>query len=424
MMNFKKTVLENGMRVVLAPQEDNPAVTVLVLVETGSKYESKEINGISHFLEHMVFKGTKNRPKSIDISLELDSIGARYNAFTSFEVTGYWIKVEKSHLDTVLDVISDISLNPVFDPDEIEKEKNPIIEEINLDQDTPTRQIGRNLIDLLYGDQPAGWHIAGTKELVKSITRDDLVKYKEKNYVAEATTVVVAGSIDTDHTLEKIKTKFKDIQKGPKNTKLPVKESQESPQLAIKEKDLEQTHMLFGFRGYSLSDEKRYAAEVLADILGSGFSSRLFIKVREEMAAAYHVYAYSSNLTDHGYFGIYAGVDTSRREEVVRAILEECQNLKDQKIPEKELQKSKNHLIGGMMLGLETSDDLADFYGEQEILTGEILQPEEIIKKIKAVTAEEIQAVANEVFINQKLNLAVIGPKGDELALKEALDLS
>lgn len=424
MMDFKKTVLENGMRVVLSPQKDNPAVTVLVLVETGSKYETKDINGISHFLEHMVFKGTKNRPKAIDISHELDSIGARYNAFTSFEVTGYWIKVAKSELDTALDIVSDISINPVFDSKEIEKEKNPIIEEINLDQDTPTRQIGRNLIGLMYGDQPAGWDIAGTKELVRNITRDDLVKYKKENYVAAATTVVVAGSIDLEEALEKVKDKFKNFQTGPKNTKLPVKESQSEPQFSIQEKDSEQTHMLFGFRGYPLSDDRKYAAEVLADILGSGFSSRLFQKIRDEMAAVYHIYAYSSNLTDHGYFGIYAGTDTNRREEVVQAILDECKRLKTEKVSAEELQKSKNHLIGDMMLGLETSDDLADFYGEQEILTGEILQPDEIIAKLKAVTADSILAVAKDIFVNNKLNLVVIGPKGDESALKETLKIA
>jgi len=176
-MTFTKTVLDNGLRIITAPQKDNPAVTVFVLVETGSEYESKDKNGISHFLEHMCFKGTKNRPRAIDISTELDSVGAEYNAFTGHQYTGYFAKVDKRHFEKALDVVSDIYLNQIFDPAEIEKERGPVIEEINLGEDTPTTNIYRVFPELLYGDQPAGWNILGPKEVIKSIQRDDFIAY-------------------------------------------------------------------------------------------------------------------------------------------------------------------------------------------------------------------------------------------------------
>ena len=423
-MKFTKTVLDNGLRIITAPQKDNPAVTVLVLVETGSKYETKDINGISHFLEHMCFKGTKKRPKAIDIATELDEIGASYNAFTGFEVTGYYAKVDKTHFETALDVVSDIYLSQVFDPEEIEKEKGPVIEEINLFQDTPTRQIPYNLMRLLYGDQPAGWDVAGTKELVRRLTRDDLIKYKQEHYLSSATTVIIAGAIDEKDALEKTEEAFKDIPVGKKKGKLPIKESQTKPGLLVENKPFDQTHMLFGMRGYSLFDERRYAAGVLTDILGAGMSSRLFQRVREKLGAVYHISARSNLLTDHGYLSIYAGVDNKRREEVIRAILEECKWFKDEKVGEKELKKSKNHMVGSMMLSLETSDSIADFYGEQEIFAGKILQPDEIAEKIHAVTAEQIKEVANDILTNEKLNLAIIGPVEDEKALREVLKIA
>ena len=195
-MKFKKTILKNGLKVITIPMTDNPAVTVLVMVETGSKYETKEINGLSHFLEHMVFKGTKKRPKSIDISKELDALGAQYNAFTSQEYTGYYAKVNPKHLDTALDVVSDIYLNSLLDSSEIEKEKGVIVEEIRMYQDMPQRHIHDLFMNLVYGDQPAGWNIAGSEENVKSFNQNHFIKYRKEHYVADATTVIISGSFN------------------------------------------------------------------------------------------------------------------------------------------------------------------------------------------------------------------------------------
>ncbi len=423
-MKFTKTILDNGLRIITAPQEGNPAVTVLVLVETGSKYEAKELNGISHFLEHMVFKGTEKRPKAIDISTELDSLGAAYNAFTSFEVTGYYAKVGKQHFDKALDIVSDIYLGQIFDPNEIEKEKGPVIEEINMIEDTPMRKVPYALIELLYGDQPAGWDIAGPKEVVKRLTRDNLLKYKREHYVAKATTVVIAGAVDEKTALEKVKEAFAKIPVGDKSGKLRVEEKQSESQLSIEKKNLDQLHMAFGIRSYDVFDKRRYAADVLSDILGGGMSSRLFQIVREEMGAAYYIGAHHNELTDHGYLSIGVGTNNKLIVKVTNAIMNELEKLKDKQVGKKELQKSKDHMIGGMMLGLETSDAIAGFYGEQEVIMQKILTPEEIAEKIKSVTAQEIRNVANDIFKNEKLNLAVIGPVEDEVALREALKIA
>ena len=423
-MNFTKTVLDNGLRIITAPQKDNPAVTVLVLVETGSKYETKNINGISHFLEHMCFKGTEKRPKAIQISSELDGIGASYNAFTGFEYTGYYAKVDKKHFETALDVVSDIYLNQIFDEKEIDKERGVVIEELNMYEDIPMRRVQEIFTTVLYGDQPAGWDIGGRKDVIQKLTRDEFLKYREDHYLAPATAVVVAGAIDEKEATEKIKKYFENIATGEKKNKLPVKESQTKPEFIVKSKQSDQTHFVLGVRAYDLFNEKRYITEVIADLLGGGMSSRLWKVVRDDMGAAYYVNAGNDELTDHGFLAASAGVHNEKLLPVIGAVLNEFKRLKEEKVSEKELRKTKDHMIGRLMLGLETSDSVASFYGLQEILTKDVVKPSEIVEKIESVSAKDIEEVANDLFKNEKLNLAVIGPVGDEKNLEEALKIA
>src|SRR3989344_3446299 len=290
-MTFKKTVLDNGLRVITAPQPDNPAVTILVLVEAGSEYETKEINGLSHFLEHLCFKGTEKRPKAIDIAGELDGIGAFYNAFTSQEFTGYFAKAEAKHLGKILDVVSDIYLNSVFDSKEIDKERGVIIEEINMYEDLPMARVHYLFLELLYGDQPAGWNIVGEKENIRALNREDFISYREKHYLAGRTIVVVAGDIKEDEVIAKIENIFRGSPTGRELKKSKPDERQEKPELLVKYKESDQTHLILGVRGCDVFDKRRFAAEIIADILGGGMSSRLFQKIREEMGAAYYVNA-------------------------------------------------------------------------------------------------------------------------------------
>lgn len=423
-MNFTKTVLDNGLRIVTAPQKDNPAVTVLVLVETGSKYETADINGISHFLEHMCFKGTEKRPKTIDIATELDSIGAQFNAFTSFEYTGYYAKVDKKHFDKALDVVSDIYLNQIFDEKEIDKERGVIIEEINMYEDEPRRRVQEIFTTVLYGDQPAGWDIGGRKEVIRDLRREQFLQYRKDHYLASATTVIVAGAIESESATEMVKRYFEKISVGPKKDKLAVKESQSKPTFLVKGKQTDQTHFVLGVRSYNLFDERHYITDVLADILGGGMSSRLFRVVREEMGAAYYVRAESDEMTDHGFLVAAAGVHNEKLFPVLSAILKEFETVKNENVSEAELQKTKDHIVGQLMLSLETSDELASFYGMQEALSKKVISPDEVADKIRKVTADEIREVANDIFVNEKLNMAVIGPVGDEKGLEELLKIS
>lgn len=423
MGKINKIELDNGLRIITAPKPDSLTTTVLILVEAGSKYETKDINGISHFLEHMCFKGTKKRPKSIDIASEFDGIGAISNAFTSLEYTGYYAKAQPKHFDKILDAVSDIYLNQTLPEAEINKERGVIIEEINMIEDEPRRKVWDIFLELLYGDQPAGWDTAGTKEIVKKITRDDFVKYRSEHYLPQSTLVVVSGKFDESEITEKIKNYFSSINLGVKSPKIKTEEHQEEPKILLKYKKSDQTHMILGVRTCNLFDKRKYALEVLADILGGGMSSRLFQKIREEMGAAYYVRASVDLYTDHGYLAVSVGADNKRIEEIIKACLEEFKKISEKSIGEKELQKAKDHITGNLLISLETSDELAGFYGSQEILTRKIVSPEEMAKKIQSVKVEEIIEIADDIFKNSKLNLALIGPFEDKGKFESILKL-
>lgn len=420
---FKKINLDNGLRIILAPQKEGMAVTVSVLVEAGSDYESKEINGISHFLEHMVFKGTAKRPTTLDISSELDSIGAIYNAFTSSEYTGYFAKARANHFEKILDILSDMYLNPLFDPAEIEKEKGVIIEEINLSEDQPMRRVWDVLGELMYGNQPAGRRTLGTKENIQKMARDNFLAYWKERYLPQSTVVVVAGGFDESRVVEEIKKHFGGMPAGEKIEKVKTFEKQDRPAVSVKFKDSDQSHLVLGFRAFDLFDERKYSLGILGDILGGGMSSRLFQKIREEMGAAYYVRAGSDLSADHGYFAVSAGAGNNKLNPVIEAIMGELKKITIEPVSEKELSQAKEHIIGNTILELETSDQLAGFYGEQEIAGREIKTPEEIIKKIEAVSAEDILAVAKEIFKNEKMNLALIGPFKESEPFEKLLQL-
>jgi predicted Zn-dependent peptidase len=409
-MKFTKKILKNGLRVVTIPMKENPTATVFVMVEAGSKYETKETNGISHFLEHMVFKGTPRRPKASIISRELDGLGADYNAFTGNETTGYYAKVEKKHIDTALDIISDMYLNPLFPEEEIEKEKGVIIEEIRMYKDRPEKQVADALDELMFGDQPVGWTILGPEENIRKFKREDFVKYRKQHYVPSATTIVVSGNIDEKDIVKKIEKIFKDIPSSPKKGKVKTKELQKETQVKVLYKDTGQTHVIFGIRTFGVFDKRLPILRVLSTVLGGGMSSRLFTKMRDELGICYYVGSYFNAWTDHGTFNVSAGVDTSRVELGVQTILEEIQKLATERVPEDELKKAKDYLISGLMLGLETSDEWADYAVRQETIKKEIKMPEEIIKDISKVTAADIQKIAREFFVNKNLNMAIIGP--------------
>jgi predicted Zn-dependent peptidase len=409
---FKKTILKNGLKIITVPMKGTQAVTVLVLVGTGSKYETKDKNGISHFLEHMYFKGTKKKPTTIAVAEPLDRIGGNYNAFTSEEFTGYYAKVDSRHFDTALEWVADIFLNSLIPEKEVEKEKGVIIEEINMYQDHPMSYVQVLWSKLLYGDQPAGWPIAGEKETVAAIKRDDLVKYMKSQYVAANTIVCVAGKIDEKVALEKTKRHFSKINTDQARQKVPVLENQSDPAVFNYFRQTDQTHLCLGVRGYNAFHPQKYTLEILAMILGGGgmLSSRLFEEIRTKLGLVYYISTSVSSDPDTGYLVTQAGVDNKNVEKAITTILREYKKISEIKVPLGELKKAKDCIKGKTILELETSDAQTSFYGIQDILEKEILTPEEIFKKIDKVTQNDILKVAKDIFVQEKLNLALIGP--------------
>jgi predicted Zn-dependent peptidase len=423
-MKFNKTTLENGLRIITVPMADNPSVTVLVMVEAGSKYETKEINGISHFLEHLVFKGTTKRPRASDISREFDALGAEHNAFTSQEYTGYYGKAAAKKCDALIEILSDMYLNPLIDKDEMEKEKGVIIEEIRMYNDQPRTVVSYLFEELLYGDQPAGWKVVGTEENIRACTREQVVKYRQEHYKSEGTVVIVAGSFDEGSIVKKVEDYFKDVSTGPSKGKVAVIEEQVSPQVKTIYKDTDQTHLVIGVRTFPINDKRVPVMRVLTAILGKGMSSRLFSRMRNELGICYYIGASHDTSTDHGEFSISAGVDNSRVKEGITEILKQCVKMKDELVGELELQKVKDYIAGKTMLNLETSDARADFCGHNEILKKNIESPEEAIKKVYAVTAEEVRNLAQEIFVNKSLNMAIVGKFKDGEGFKEYFTFS
>ena len=414
---------DSGLRLISVPMEGTKTVTVLVLVGTGSKYETKEINGISHFLEHMMFKGTDKRPGKMDIARELDAIGAEYNAFTGKEYTGYYAKASMEKLDTIMDVVFDIFLNSKLAQEDIDTERGVIVEELNMYRDMPQRYVSDLFEKLLYGDQPAGWDIGGEKETVMSLKREQFVSYFNSHYVAKNTIIAVAGNVDPEIIKDKTAKYFADIRKNDSVTKLPVVEEQAEPALLVHFKETDQTHFYLGFRSCTMYDDRKYALGILGTVLGGGMSSRLFEEVRDKRGLAYYVGADNDTSTDAGYFKVKAGVNNEKIYEAIKVVMDELRKIKDNGITEEELQRAKDNISGSMALGLEHSDAVANAYAGPILFEDKVLTPEEELVKIKKVTLEEVHQVAKEVFDNKKLNLAVIGPFKDEEPFKKILNI-
>ena len=413
---------KNGLKALLIPYKTTATVSVLVLVKVGSKYEKKEISGISHFLEHMLFKGTKKRPSPIEVVETLEKVGGVFNAFTGEEYTGYFAKVASEHLELAIDWVSDIYLNSLIPPKEVEKERKVIIEEINMYNDNPAADVQRLWKKVLYGNQPAGWDIAGTKTTVRRISQRDLLSYFKKNYIASNTLVSLAGNFQEAKVRKILNKYFKNIRKGTPLRKPAVKESQSRPAMIVKSKETEQTHLCLGFRAYNIFHRKRYAVSLLSEILGGMMSSRMFVEIREKRGLAYYVHsAYEAN-PDTGYLVTTAGVDNQKAGEAIEVILEEYRKIREQGVSDEELEKAKQHLKGRLALSLETSDALASFYGTQYILTGKIKETQEIFQKIDKIKKSDILKVAKDLFIPSKLNLALIGPHSDKKIFQKLLN--
>lgn len=421
-MQFTRHVLKNGLRVILAPMKDVQTVTTMILAEAGSKYENHSNSGISHFLEHMMFKGTKKRPNSKIITEELDNIGGEYNAFTGKEQTGYWVKVSKQHFELALDVVSDLYLNPLLEQKEIEKERGVILQEAAMYRDTPVRYIWDVFEELLYGDQPAGWDIIGTEENIKRFNRKDFAEYLKKMYLPNTTVVVIAGNFEEEHALKMLRKSFN----GHLVPKIKVRmkitnDEQKIPALKIYYKDTDQSHLILGVRSCNMFSPERYATAMLGTILGGGMSSRMFHNIRERHGLTYYIDAASEQMIDTGYFFARAGVEHKNIDKTIKLVLKELSRMKDKPVAEKEIRKAKEYLKGKTLMSLESTSSVASFFGDQELFKEGIKTPVELFKEIEKVTPKQLQRIAKKIFRDQTLNLAVIGPYKDEEKFQKLL---
>ncbi|HUC94391.1 MAG TPA: pitrilysin family protein [Candidatus Saccharimonadales bacterium] len=426
-MDFKLHTLASGLRVVTVPMPSLESITLTIWVKTGSRNEDQKVGGISHFLEHMVFKGSSKRPTARDISQAVDAIGGEFNAATSKDWTNFYIKASKENLETAFDVLSDMVLNPLIKSDEIEREKGTIIQEIKMYEDTPMMHIGDVFEELAFEGSSLGRDTAGTEKTVRGIMREDFLDYRKVHYHPENMLVTVAGGVDEKKVIDLVKKYFSSLTslKGVTFKGQAFKVSQTKPQIKLQTKKSEQAHLVLGFMSEGRGYEKRYAQSLLSVILGGGMSSRLFIEVRERRGLAYSVRTSPERYQETGYMGTYAGVNVEKADEAVKVILDQCYGLASGKYPvtTKELAKAKGFLKGNLALALEDTHDVSGFYGEQHLFLEKVLTPEEIYKKVEAVTIQDIISEAKKLFVPEKLNLAIIGPYKDEKKFVQLLRL-
>ena len=421
MHKFKLTKLSNGLRILTVPSKESLSIRVMVLVNTGADFENKKNNGISHFLEHMSFKGTKKRPSNLAIVEELDSVGGSYNAFTGGEYTGYYAKVAQQNKELALEIVSDIYLNSQFPEKEMKKEKGVIIEEINMYKDNSKAYIWDLWEKLLYGNQAVGRSILGTKTNIKRFKREDFLKYYESQYRAKSTLVVVSGNFNEKETLNQIKDYFGDIRSGKGKIKELVKEKQNKPQVFIKNKKTDQTHLILGVRGINVFDKRRYALNVMDVIFDGGMSGILFQTIRDKLGVAYYIHSTISCSTDCGFWAVAAGIDNNRLEEVIGSVLKEWKKFKTKPVDIKDIKKAKSYITGKLALRLENVHNVARSFAFQELLKKEIETPAQYLRKIKQVTARDIQKVAEDLLKEKSLNLALIGPYKNKQRLQKLL---
>jgi predicted Zn-dependent peptidase len=410
---YHRHELSNGLRVLTAPLDHAQSVACYVMLAAGSRYENASNRGIAHFSEHMFFKGTERRPTARDIAMEVDKIGGEFNAFTSKEYTGYYIRCAAEQRDVALDVLVDMLRNSKFDSEELEREKGVIIEEMNMYFDTPRDYVGSVYEELLFGSNPLGWETLGTRETVSAATRDTFMDYLGHWYTPQRMVVGVAGAVGED-LLPQLEELLGDMAGNGAGVPAPAElVATTEPRVRIHRKDSDQANVCVGVPSYPLQHPDRYALQLLGTILGSGMSSRLFLEVRERRGLAYYVYALNNSYTDTGTLVAQAGVDLNRAEEAVGVIAAEFKKLAEEPVPADELEKARALAKGRFVLQTESPNGLILFGLRREVLEGAAIEPEELLAGLDAVTAEDVQRVAQDVVGGSGMNLAVIGPFDD-----------
>lgn len=419
---YQKSVLENGLCIITSPVPHIHSVCIAIFIGAGSRYEEDQEAGVSHFIEHLCFKGTERRASSKEISEAIEGVGGMLNGGTDKELTMYWCKVARPHFLLSLDLMVDMLRHSRFDAQDMEKERQIIIEELNESMDSPHRRVNMLIDDVVWPNQPLGRDVAGSKEAVGSMSRGRLLDYLSCQYVPNNTVVSFAGNISHDEVLSSMSEVFSDWARGSPRTPYPAEDSQEEPRLHIEHRDTEQAHICLALRGLSILHPDRFNLDLLNVILGEGMSSRLFLEIRERRGLAYDIYSYVDHFLDSGAITIYAGVDPKHIDTAIEAILEELRRLKED-IPETELTKVKEMAKGRLLLRMEDTRSVAGWMGGQELLTGRILTVDDVVTIIDAITLQDLKRVAGQLLLTEKLNLAVVGPIAGEERLFRSLRL-
>jgi len=419
---FKKTLLPNNLRLITIPMKETKAVTLYLVVKVGSRYEGERQNGISHFLEHLFFKGTKKRPSTLLIAKELDGIGANYNAFTSEEMTGFYIQAESSQFALALDILYDILQNSLFHPREIERERGVILEEANMYKDTPLRYIFDLYKQLLYGDTPLGRMVIGRPENIKRFTKEDFIRYKKQFYTSAQIVVAMSGHLEKE-MIREAERYFGQIPSGVRYEPPLITDKQTHPQCLLYRKKTDQTHLVLGFKSIPHDSPLRYGQKVLDVILGVTMSSRLFREIREKRGLCYHIASEVWYFQDTGSLLVYAGVPLPKTEEAIKLILKEFRKIREKGVTDEELRRAKDYLKGKMALKMESSYNQAAYFAEQELLLEKTKTPEEELKEIEKVKKNDIIKLAEKIIRPEKLNLAVIGPFEKKETFERILNL-
>jgi predicted Zn-dependent peptidase len=417
-----RTVLDQGLRVVTTPLPYSLAASISIFLGAGSRYESDEIGGISHFVEHMLFKGTRNRPTPKEVSEAIEGVGGVLNAATDKELTVYWCKVPYQHFELAMDVLSDNLLNSLFRPEDVDRERSVILEELAMVQDSPGDLVSAVIDEVLWPEQALGRDIAGTKESVGSISTEQMLEYMRDHYEPSNAVVAVAGNISQQQVESAVGRFLGNWPRAATLPWLPANDSQQAPRIALKSKRTEQANICLAVPGLPSEHPDRYAQDVMNTILGEGMSSRLFLQVRERLGLAYDVHSYVNHFRDTGSHVVFAAVDTKRVNQTIQAILGEMARLRDS-VPEDELQRAKESMKGRLLLRLEDSRSVSAWTGAQELLRNRIMTVAEAVEMIDSVTPEAIQRVASNLFTTEKLNLAVVGPYRSEDRFTRLLNL-
>jgi predicted Zn-dependent peptidase len=419
---FEVRPLDGGARLVTAPMSDRASISLVLMFGVGSRYEDDRLGGASHFIEHLFFKGTRRRPTSKEIAEAIEGVGGVINASTDKEVTTYWTRVPAEHLELAVDVLFDIVTDSTLAADDIDRERMVILEELKMYQDLPQDYVHSLFEEVMWPGHPLGRDIGGTLASVAALSRDDLVDYITHHYSRPHLVVSLSGGIDPARAAEMVSARVGAL--APKNGSgyVPAPGRLDKPGLAFLNKKTEQAHLCLGTRAISYLDDDRYALDLINTILGEGMSSRLFLEIREKRGLAYDVHSFTSKHNDGGYFAVYAGVDPSKAEETVLAVLEELRRMVEQPVPETELTKAREYNKGRLKLGLESTNAMASWLGQQQLLAGRIRPLAEVVASIDAVDQATIQRVAARV-LDQPIQLSVVGPFASDSKFRAAIGL-